>query len=158
MIMKSFSLVVISLLFTSSVGAQQTITYTSFNDKQLKQQMVKHWKITEEEYQRYADFMNVEGRYRYKDLTPLEVLGIAAEDEATRQYYAKKAAIEELAEVKKQMEFILLTTQYKTEIYENDPEIQAQRAAAKKRLAEQAKKQIFKDQRLNEALKQQNEK
>lgn len=152
--MKLSLFLALSLALASSVNAQQTITYTSFNDEGLKRQMVKHWKITEEEFQRYADFMNVEGRYRYKDLTPLEVLGIAAEDEATRQYYAKKAAIEELAEVKRQMAFILLTTQYKTELYERDPDVQAQRAAAKKRLADQAAKHIFKDQRLNKALNQ----
>lgn len=152
--MKLSLFLALSLALASSVNAQQTITYTSFNDEGLKRQMVKHWKITEEEFQRYADFMNVEGRYRYKDLTPLEVLGIVAEDEATRQYYAKKAAIEELAEVKRQMAFILLTTQYKTELYERDPDVQAQRVAAKKRLADQAAKHIFKDQRLNKALNQ----
>lgn len=105
--MKYFFLIASILLF--SINAQ-TFNYTTIDDREA---FIKHWKISDEEYERYLKFMQVEGRYRYKDLTPLEVLGLSAEDDATMQYYAKKAAEDEREAVKKQLRFIIMTTEYK---------------------------------------------
>ncbi len=62
----------------------------------------------------------------------MEVLGISADSDEQVQYYAKKAAINEREAVKKQMKFILLTTEYKRQLAEeehkNDPEYQRMKA------------------------------
>lgn len=121
----------------------QSLSYTTFNAKE-KQAFIKRWKISEEEYLRYQQVMRVEGqRYNGLRLTPLDILGITAESDELMQYYAKKAAIDERETVKKQMKFILLTTQYKRAFGEeeraNNPELQKQ-------------VKLFKDAQINKSL------
>ncbi|MBS9781389.1 MAG: hypothetical protein KGV56_02735 [Gammaproteobacteria bacterium] len=120
--MKYLAVLLIGLV---SFSYAEKVTYTTYNNKKA---FIQHWKLTEEELKRYDTFMDVEGKYRYPNLTPLEVLGIAAETDEQRQYYAKKAAQNERDQVKKQLKFILLTTEYKKQLAEiehkNDPEYQ----------------------------------
>lgn len=126
----------------------QSITNTSFN----KGKFLKHWNITEEELERYQAYMDIEGKFRYPNLTPLEVLGITAESETQMQYYAKKAAINERAQVKKEIKFAVMTTEYKKQMGElerkNDPEFQklkAQYLEQQKRRQKTKVKPLFKN-------------
>ncbi len=120
--MKYLAVLLIGLV---SFSYAEKVTYTTYNNKKA---FIQHWKLTEEELKRYDTFMDVEGKYRYPNLTPLEVLGISAETDEQRQYYAKKAAQNERDQVKKQLKFIVLTTEYKKQLAEiehkNDPEYQ----------------------------------
>lgn len=129
------------LLIFSQLSLAQEFTYTTFNAKE-KAAFIKRWKISEEEYQRFLQIMRVEGQFRYNGLrvTPLDILGITAESEELMQYYAKKAAKEEREAVKKQIRYILLTTQYKKAMGDEERAEAAQKvqAAAVGNLQQQA--------------------
>lgn len=134
------TLLLLASTMTVSTALAQSYSYTTIDAKADRESFIKHWGISDEEYDRYLRFMQVEGRFRYKDLTPLEVLGLSASDDATMQYYAKKAAANEREAVKKQLRFIIMTTEYKKAMAD------AEKAAAEKTKA--TKKQTQPQQQL----------
>ncbi len=73
---------------SSSTTAQpQTANDTASN--------AKRWSLTVEEWVRYEEIMRGEGRYNWRDVDPITVLGIYAETDAARERYAERLAIQE---------------------------------------------------------------
>lgn len=106
---------VLGLSAIVSISSAQEFSYTTFNQQAFQ----KHWGLTDDQVASYLRFMSVEGKYRYKELTPLDVLSIAAYqsgEETMGDYWAKRAAENELQAVKAQLLYAIKTTEYKTQI------------------------------------------
>ncbi|SUO96631.1 hypothetical protein [Suttonella ornithocola] len=141
------SLLIIVAIISSSLHAQ-TVSYTTINDKKSFQ---KHWKLSDDEVKRYIDFMDIEGRYRYSNLTPYEVLSLSAPNEETMRYYAKKAAIDEMNAVKKQIQFAVMVTEEKTILW-NEAEEKLEKKREEE--AQKAAEELALNRKIEEAQKQ----
>lgn len=94
-----------SLLSTGAHAAETAVTaekYTSSamtaardSDKNNTALNAKRWALTVEEWDRYEEIMQGEGRYNWRDVDPITVLGIYAETDAARERYAERLAIQE---------------------------------------------------------------
>ncbi|HOW80581.1 MAG TPA: hypothetical protein PK406_14145 [Verrucomicrobiota bacterium] len=70
--------------------------------------LAAHWGLKPEEVQRYRDYMRVEGRYFYRHLDPVMVLGILEADPARRARYAEQYLEGERRRVEQQTGFASL--------------------------------------------------
>lgn len=92
----------------------QTVTFDSVN---AKREFQKHWQLSDKEIDQYEAFMQVEGRFRYPNMTPHEVLAISADSDELMRYYAQKAAQNEMKAVQAQLKFAVMVTEEKTKIF-----------------------------------------
>jgi integrating conjugative element protein (TIGR03759 family) len=59
------------------------------------EQLARRWEVTPEEWTRYETLMQGEGRFHWKDVDPIMVLGIYAKNTQERDYYAAMMAKKE---------------------------------------------------------------
>ena len=98
-IIVEISFVVVFLLLSTVVSAanleQSDIGTTGQIDQSLNHST--QWGVTQEDWQRYQKIMSVKGKYLYKDLDPVTVLGLTARTDAERDRYAELLAKQEFA-------------------------------------------------------------
>lgn len=71
----------------------------------------QYWELDETEYQRYQNYMEIAGKYRHQQLSPLLVLSMLAETTEDKEYYARRAAKYEQDMVKREIEAALMVSQ-----------------------------------------------
>ncbi len=71
------------------MATAQTITFGKIESPKAFQQ---YWGLTQEQMKQYENYMQVAGKYRHKDVNPLVVLSIIADDDEDKDYFASKAA------------------------------------------------------------------
>lgn len=86
----------------------QNINFGKITSKE--QAFKQYWNLSDEEVKRYQLFMEVAGKYRYANLSPLYVLSIMADSPEDKQYYAQKAAQQEHDAVKREVETAYLVS------------------------------------------------
>ncbi len=89
----------------STLGSLQnsTVKTTTVEDQS------KVWNINPDEWTRYQQIMQGQGKYLWKDLDPITVLGLNARSDSERYRYAEKLAIQEFENTQK---IILLDRAY----------------------------------------------
>jgi integrating conjugative element protein (TIGR03759 family) len=81
----------------STLESLQDSTVTTTNIKLQS----KVWNINPEEWTRYQQIMQGKGKYLWKDLDPITVLGLNAQSDSERDRYAEKLAIQEFTNTQK---------------------------------------------------------
>lgn len=83
------SVMVLTLLVNLHSVKAENITFGKIVSPKAFQQ---YWGLTQEQMQQYESYMQVAGKYRHKDINPLVVLSIIADDDEDKDYFASKAA------------------------------------------------------------------
>ncbi len=98
-IIVEISFVVVFLLLSTLVSAS-TLEQSNINSTDQINQSLDHsaqWGVSQEDWKRYQQVMEVKGKYLYKDLDPVTVLGLTARTDAERDRYAETLAKQEFA-------------------------------------------------------------
>ena len=75
--------------------AQSSGVETRISESQRIERLARQWQVSSEAWTRYEEIMKGEGRYHWKDVDPIVVLGIYAKDDTERKRYARLAAAKE---------------------------------------------------------------
>lgn len=97
----------ISLLSPSIAAPKIDFGKIGSSDKGFRQ----YWELDETEHQRYQNYMEIAGKYRHQQLSPLLVLSMLAETPEDKEYYARRAAEYEQDMVKREIEAALMVSQ-----------------------------------------------
>lgn len=113
---KTYRFIATALLLGGCFAAQaQNIDFGRITDGEKA--FRHYWQLNEEEAQRYRLYMEVAGKYRHKDVNPLQVLSMLAESREDKAYYAKKAAEYEHNIVMREIETAWLVSEAMSEAY-----------------------------------------
>lgn len=103
----------ISVLFSTSFAQNAisenggtTYSHTSINQQQLttKEEKANFWGLDDEEWDKYERYMELEGRFYYQNLSPLNVMALIENDQDQRNVYIAKHVVRERARVKNQVQ------------------------------------------------------
>lgn len=100
----------LSFVFTPALAIEESSSNSVLTsvDESIEQE-AERWSLTIDEWQRYEEIMRGEGRYNWRDVDPITVLGIYAKNNAERERYAERLAIQEYTLQKR---FLALNTAY----------------------------------------------
>lgn len=120
--MRKISAICIGLTVFLSVSFSQdtdvNITYTTLNPEQQKQ--AEHWGMTEEQWLKYEEYMNVEGKFFYEKVDPLSVMAMTSTGEDRELFMAKQLMFER-HKVKRETSFANDLWKMQVALYGNEP-------------------------------------
>lgn len=108
----------VSVWSALSVAAPERLEYTAVEYPRIERaQFAEHWQLSLEEFDRYQQYMALEGRYFYAHLDPVTVLGVIETDPVRQQHYATLYLRQERQRIAQQTGFAALVALRQQQLY-----------------------------------------
>lgn len=109
----------LALASAAAVAAPPTsIDYTTVETSEVSDvELAEYWRLESEEIRRYRRYMALEGRYYYRHLDPVMVLGLIETNPDRRQRYAEQYLLAERRRVDQQLSFSVLVAQTQLQLF-----------------------------------------